>query len=128
MIQLGGKYCAIFSELGVPMKLVKLIRICLNETYSKVRIGKHFSDNFPIQNSLKQGEALAPLLFNFTLKDAITEVQKNPVGLKLSGRHQELFYADDVNLMAECIDTMKENIETLIGPSKICSRSKRREI
>jgi hypothetical protein len=44
----------ILIEFGVPMKLVKLIKICLNETYSKVHIGKHLSDNFPIQNGLKQ--------------------------------------------------------------------------
>jgi hypothetical protein len=32
--------------------------MCLNETYSKVRIGKNLSDSFPIQNGLKQGDAL----------------------------------------------------------------------
>jgi hypothetical protein len=48
-------------ELGVPMKLVKLIKMCLNETYSKVRIGKHLSDSFPIQNGLKQGAASLPV-------------------------------------------------------------------
>jgi hypothetical protein len=26
--------------------------------------GKHLSDSFPIQEGLKQGDALAPLLFN----------------------------------------------------------------
>jgi hypothetical protein len=36
------------------MKLVMLIKICLNETYSKVRIGKQLSDKFPIQNGLIQ--------------------------------------------------------------------------
>jgi hypothetical protein len=41
--------------------------MCLNEIYSKARIGKHFSDSFPIQNGLRQGDALLPLLFNFTL-------------------------------------------------------------
>jgi hypothetical protein len=39
--------------------------MCLNETYSKVRIGKVLSEKFPIQNGLKQGDALSPLLFNF---------------------------------------------------------------
>jgi hypothetical protein len=34
------------------MKLVRLIKMSLNETYSEVRIGKHLSDNFPIQNGL----------------------------------------------------------------------------
>jgi hypothetical protein len=40
------------------LKLLRLIKICLNETYSKVRIGKYLSDNFPIQNRLKQKDAL----------------------------------------------------------------------
>jgi hypothetical protein len=31
-------------EFGVPMKLVRLIKMCLNEMYSKVSIGKHLSD------------------------------------------------------------------------------------
>jgi hypothetical protein len=41
----------ILIEFGVPMKLVMLIKMCLNETYSKICIGKHLSDNFPIQTS-----------------------------------------------------------------------------
>jgi hypothetical protein len=40
----------------------------LNETYSKVGISKNLSDVFPIQNGLKQGDALSPLLFNFALE------------------------------------------------------------
>jgi hypothetical protein len=42
------------AELGVLLKLVWLINMCLNETYTEVRIGKHLSDNFPIQNDLEQ--------------------------------------------------------------------------
>jgi hypothetical protein len=51
----------ILIKFGVTMKLVRLFKMCLNETYNKVRTGKHFSDNFPIQNGLKQGGALSPL-------------------------------------------------------------------
>jgi hypothetical protein len=58
----------VLIEFGVPLKLVRLIKMCLNETYDKVRIGKHLSDNFPIQNGLKQGDALSPLLLNFALE------------------------------------------------------------
>jgi hypothetical protein len=54
----------ILIEFGVPMKLVWLTKMCLNETYSKVCIGKHFSGRFPIQNGLKQGEALSLLLYD----------------------------------------------------------------
>jgi hypothetical protein len=40
------------------MKLVSLIKMCLNETYSKVHIGKHLSDSFPIQNDLMQRDVI----------------------------------------------------------------------
>jgi hypothetical protein len=72
------------------------------------------SDDFLIQNVLKQGDALLPVLFNFALKFAIRKVQKNQMGLKLSGTHQLLVYAADVNLLGDNIDIIKINSETLI--------------
>jgi hypothetical protein len=92
--------------------------MCLNETYSKVCIGKHFSDRFPIQNGLKQGDALSPLLFNFAIVFAIRKVQENLVGLNLNGTRQLLAYANDVNLLGGNIDTIKKNTKTLIDASK----------
>jgi hypothetical protein len=49
----------ILIEFGVPMKLIRRIKMLLNEMYSKVRIDKHLSDNFPMQNGLNQGDALS---------------------------------------------------------------------
>jgi hypothetical protein len=92
--------------------------MCLNETYSKVCIGKDLSDSFPIQNGLKQGDALSPLLLNFALEYAIRKVQENQVGLKLNGTHQLLAYSDDVNLLGDNIDTINKNAETLIDAGK----------
>jgi hypothetical protein len=108
----------IHIEFGIPMKLVRLIKMCLNETYSEVHIGSHFSENFPVQNGLKQGVALSPLLFNVALDYVISKVQENQVGLKLNGTHQLLAYADEGNLLGDDIDTINKNTETLIGAGK----------
>jgi len=66
VIQLRGRSCIkILIGFGIPIKLVKLIKMCLNETYTIIRVGKHLSDLFRVKNGLKQGDALSPLLFNF---------------------------------------------------------------
>jgi hypothetical protein len=50
---------------------------------------------FPIQNGLKQGDALSPLLFNFALEYTIRKVQENK---------ERLINADNVNLLGEIIN------------------------
>jgi hypothetical protein len=53
------------------MKLVRLMKMCLNEMYSRVRVGKNLSGMFAISNSLKQGYALSPSLYNLAFEYAI---------------------------------------------------------
>jgi hypothetical protein len=66
----------ILIEFGIPMELVKLVKMCLTETYSRVCAGKHF---------------------DFAIEYAILRVQVNQDCMKLNGTHQLLVYADDVN-------------------------------
>jgi hypothetical protein len=108
----------ILIEFGIPMKLVRLVKMCLNETYSRVWVGKHLSDTLPIKTGLKQGNALSPLLFNFALEYAIRRVLANEEDLKLNGTHYLLVYADDVNILGRSVHAIKKNTKALVVASK----------
>jgi hypothetical protein len=98
--------------------------MCSNQTCNTLHIGKHLSDNFPIQNGLKQGDAISPLLFHFALEKSIRQVEESEVGLKLNGTHQLVVFAVEVNLLTENINIKisnksYESCEVQISKSKV---------
>jgi hypothetical protein len=100
----------ILIEFGIPLKLARLIKMCLIETYSRVQVGKHLSYRFPIKNGLKQGDALSPLLLSFALEYAVSRVRADQEGWKLNGTHQLLVYA---NILDGNIHTIRKKTEVL---------------
>jgi hypothetical protein len=68
-----------------------MIKLTVDETYSEIRIDKHLSHGFPIQNSLKQGDVLPPVLFNFALNYVIWKVQEHQEGLEFMERISSRF-------------------------------------
>jgi hypothetical protein len=104
----------IFIQFCIPMKLVRPIKMCLIDTHSRVQVCMHLSDMFPIRNSLKQGNAVSPLFFNFALEYAIRRVQVNQDGLKLNGTPYPLVYAAaDDDILGRSIHTIKKNMQKL---------------
>ena len=65
IIQLGWGLVQYSYGVWYAHETGKVIKICLNKIYSRVLVGMHLSDMFPIENCFKQGDALSPLLFNF---------------------------------------------------------------
>jgi len=105
LIQLGREVLYnILIEFGIPMKLVRLIKMCLNEAYSRFRVGKHLSDMFLIKNGLQKGDALSLFLFKF----ALGVLKVNQGGLKLNDTYHLLIFDNDVNILGESVRTVKE--------------------
>jgi len=102
MIWLGRRACVKFSLNLVPLyETGKANKMCLNEAYGRVYLGKHLSDMLLANSGLKKGDTLSPLLAKFAVTHAMRRVQINPEGLKVNGAHQVLVYADDVNITGQ---------------------------
>ena len=103
---------SILLEFGIPMKLIRLIKLCLSDTKAKVKVGGKTSEAFEIKSGLRQGCVLSVLLFNFVM-EKVTKVIENGEGAKLNGQNiNNLTYADDVDLIAES----REDILRLVMP------------
>jgi len=79
----------ILIELRIPMKLLTLIKMFVNGTYSTVCVGKYLSGTFPTKNGegIKKKKTLSPWFFNSVLEYAIRKFQANKASLKLNGTH-----------------------------------------
>jgi hypothetical protein len=92
-------------KVRVPMKLGRLIIMCVNEIYNEVHRGKHLSDDFPIQNVLKQGIATS---FQLYFSTCHCEGPGKPGGTEDA----------DLNLLGDNIDAIKINTKALIDARK----------
>jgi hypothetical protein len=98
----------IFIECGNPLKLVKLINMCLNETYKE----STYADISVICFELRvvcNKEIIYCIVFQLCFRLAIKRLQANQEDLKLNSTHQLLVCANDVNILCGSMHNMKKN-------------------
>jgi hypothetical protein len=75
-----AKLVEIMKEFGIPMKLVRLIKMTIANTHSKVKIQGKLLPSFATTTGLRQGYSLSTLLFNLCMEKIIRNVRINPGG------------------------------------------------
>ena len=94
---------AILGDFNIPHKLIRLVKLCYNNTECRVRVGGEVTEPFQVEDGLKQGDPLATLLFNLALEWVMRQTP-DTTGVKLDGRTYGRFgYADDMEFMAKTL-------------------------
>jgi hypothetical protein len=61
----------IMKEFRIPGKLVTLVELTMHNTLVCVKVQREMGNFFEVKQGLKQGDGLAPLLFNLALEHVI---------------------------------------------------------
>jgi hypothetical protein len=70
-------------------------------------------ESLNVKNGLRQGDALACLLFNIVLEEVVHESNIQTRGTVFSNIPQILAYADDIDIMSRTMTGLKENFTSL---------------
>jgi endonuclease/exonuclease/phosphatase family metal-dependent hydrolase/ribosomal protein S28E/S33 len=103
----------ILLDLGIPAKLVRLIKLTMTGSISQVRVQNDLTASFETECGLKQGDGLAPILFNLALEYVIRRIPVDTKGTLLFKSTQVVAYADDINIMARSLVGAKEVLVNL---------------
>ena len=68
------KLYAIMAHFGIPDKLISLTKATMENSTYRVKIGTIMKDGFKVGIGLKQGDGLAPNLFNIALEYVIRQL------------------------------------------------------
>lgn len=102
------------KELNIPSKLVNLVKMTTSDLKYLVKIGNMESDTFETSAGLKQGDAIAPLLFNIVLEMILRKANINIERNIIRNTSQILAYADDIAILTRDLEEMRtifSNIE-----------------
>ena len=100
----------IFKQVGIPDHLTYLLRNLYASQEATFRTGHGTTDWVNIGKEVCQDCILSPYLFNFCAEYIMRNagLDESQAGIMIAGRNiNNLRYADDITLMAECEKELK---------------------
>jgi hypothetical protein len=95
-------------NVGMPSKLIMLVRATIKDSEDQVKAQTQLTELFKIRQGLKQGDGLAPLLFNLALDCVIRKLSVGIKGTVEQHTAQIVGYADDICLLSRNVRTTEE--------------------
>ena len=105
-----NKLWKIFQEMGIPDHVICLLRNLYVGQEATVRTGHGPTDWFQIGKGVRQDCILSPCLFNFYAEYIMRNagLDEARAGIEIAGSNiNNLWYADDITLMAESEEELK---------------------
>jgi hypothetical protein len=98
----------IINCFGIHTKLVKLVSPTMEGAKACVTVQNDLTDHYEVKTGLKQGDGLAPLLFDIVLEYAIEKLSVDVNSSLIYKSGQIVGYADDINIMGRSMQTVEK--------------------
>lgn len=110
------------ARAGVRGKMLRMLRALYANTEATVRVNGRYSDYFSLDQGVRQGDVLSPLLFNVYINDLLDEIKRRGLGVLVPGVERDspftapvrlagLLWADDVVLLAKSPEQLQEALD-----------------
>ena len=87
---------------NVPNEVIDAILEMYKGAYTKIKVKDQWTRKIKLNNGVKQGCPMSPLLFNLVMDELITNLEETNVGIDIDGAKINcLAFADDLVLMTE---------------------------
>jgi len=104
------------EETGVSQKMMKMLWGWYTGVESCVLVNGRRSKWFPVEQGVRQGCVLSPLLFLVFINGLIREIREEGLGVRVGEvRVCSLFFADDLVLVAEEAGHLQHLMEVAVG-------------
>jgi hypothetical protein len=97
----------ILEHQGVSPGIISLIQDIYTQNYARVKIEVKLEGKIPINQGIRQGDSLSPLLFDIVMKEIIKDL-RDLQGYPLRDENVNIVcYADDATLIADNEDDLQ---------------------